>query len=278
MARWGGLSVGTMRKAMVLYQVDAFATKPFSGNPAAVAVLDKPAPEPFMQAVASEMNLSETAFVTPAADGFGLRWFTPVSEVDLCGHATLASAHVLWETGGADSEKTLAFHTLSGRLEAWRSGDRIEMDFPAEPAEPCDTTIDLLGAVGGDIEEAGRNRLDYIVLLASEERVRQLKPDLDAVSRLGTRGLIVTARSSVSDCDFISRYFAPQFGVAEDPVTGSTHCCLGPYWAERLGRDELTGYQASARGGFVHVRTLGERVVLGGGAVSTARIELLVDG
>lgn len=260
---------------LLLHQVDAFTPVPFRGNPAAVLILEKPVSDSFMQLVAAEMNLSETAFVQVKDGPFGLRWFTPRAEVDLCGHATLASAHVLWETGRVDPADPIRFDTLSGTLEVTRTRDRLEMDFPSEPAEAIAITEAVRAAVSADVVEAGMNRLDYLVVLQSEEAVRNLQPDLDAVARLGSRGMIVTAGAHGSDYDFVSRYFAPQFGIPEDPVTGSTHCCLGPYWGHRLGRNDLTGFQASARGGFVFVTNRGDRVTIGGHAVSTARIELL---
>ncbi len=260
---------------LVLHQVDAFTKEPFRGNPAAVLVLREPLEDSFMQAVAAEMNLSETAFVIPAESSFGLRWFTPTAEVDLCGHATLASAHVLWELDMVRRDESIAFDTLSGRLEAsWKEG-RIEMDFPAEPARAVPASDLVREAVRRDVEEVGLNRLDYIVRLESEDAVRTLEPNLDAVARLGSRGMIVTAASSDPAYDFVSRYFAPQFGVPEDPVTGSAHCCLGPFWRQKLGKDVLVGLQTSARSGVVYVTVRGDRVTLGGNAVTTARIDLL---
>ena len=260
---------------IVLYQVDAFTSEPFGGNPAAVTLLSEPVPDTYMQAVAAEMNLSETAFLTPQGDSFGLRWFTPAAEVDLCGHATLASAHVLWTEGVVRSDARITFETLSGRLMAWRDSDRIMMDFPSEAAGQVEVPQALLDAVPARIVEGLRNRLDYMVVLDSEEAVRSLRPDMAAVASLGSRGMIVTALSHDAAYDFVSRYFAPQFGIPEDPVTGSAHCCLGPYWASRLDKPELTGYQASTRGGVVHVAIRGDRVLIGGQAVSTARIEML---
>jgi predicted PhzF superfamily epimerase YddE/YHI9 len=261
---------------IVLYQVDAFTSEPFGGNPAAVTLLSQPVPDTYMQAVAAEMNLSETAFLTPRGDSFGLRWFTPAAEVDLCGHATLASAHVLWTEGVVHPDARITFETLSGRLMAWKDGDRIMMDFPSEPAGEVEVPQALLDAVPARIVEGWRNRLDYMVVLDSEEAVRSLRPDMAAVASLGSRGMIVTALSHDAAYDFVSRYFAPQFGIPEDPVTGSAHCCLGPYWASRLDKPDLTGYQASTRGGVVHVAIRGNRVLIGGQAVSTARIEMLV--
>ncbi len=261
---------------IILHQVDAFADQPFAGNPAAVCLLEQTMDDVLMQNIASEMNLSETSFLTRVGETFGLRWFTPASEVDLCGHATLAAAHVLWETGALSTQQSALFDTLSGRLTARRDGSLIEMDFPAEPPVIKSVPDDVYRAVGAGVTvvEAGANRLDYFVVLGSEQSVRTLRPDLDVVSRLGTRGMIVTARAEGSDYDFVSRYFAPQFGIPEDPVTGSAHCCLAPYWSEELGKVQLRGWQASRRGGLVEATVKDDRVILGGRAVTVARIEM----
>ncbi len=258
-----------------IFQVDAFTDKAFSGNPAAVCILSEPKEARWMQDVAREMNLSETAFLRRVDDGFELRWFTPTVEVDLCGHATLASAHVLWEAGYLKSAQPARFHTRSGLLTAERRGKWIEMDFPAEPEQPTTPPDELIEALGGAPVYVGRNRFDYLVELATEEAVRELQPDFSALRKVSTRGVIVTARAASPGYDFVSRFFAPQVGVDEDPVTGSAHCCLGPYWGSRLGKEELTGYQASARGGIVRVQLTGERVILGGQAVTVLRGELL---
>lgn len=259
-----------------IIQVDAFTARPFAGNPAAVCVLTGPAEERWMQQVAGEMNLSETAFLHPQGDGegFRLRWFTPLVEVDLCGHATLASAHVLWQEGHLPDDRPARFHTRSGVLTAERKGEWIELDFPAEPAEPAPASEALARALGVPIRAAGRNRFDALVEVDSEEEVRRLAPDLGRLGEIPVRGVIVTARASSPGFDFVSRFFAPRLGVAEDPVCGSAHCCLGPYWGARLDRTELTGYQASPRGGVVRVRLAGSRVVLGGQAVTVLRGEL----
>ena len=261
---------------MTVTVVDAFAERPFEGNPAAVCVLDAPAPEDWMRGLAAEMNLSETAFVTPGTDGaFGLRWLTPEVEVDLCGHATLASAHVLYETGRLAAGEPARFDTRSGRLTVRPSGERAyAMDLPATPPEPAD--LDGVADVF-DVEPVwtGRSRFDAFVVLASESEVRQLAPDLGAVARLDARGVILTAPAdAASPYDVASRFFAPGAGVPEDPVTGSAHCAIGPYWAERLGRDDVACYQASARGGHVAARVLGDRVELTGTAVTVYRAEL----
>lgn len=258
-----------------IVQVDAFADKPFAGNPAAVCVLPAPRDEAWMQNVAREMNLSETAFLVRQADGFHLRWFTPAVEVALCGHATLASAHVLWECGHLKAGEQARFHTLSGLLTANRQGDWIEMDFPVKADEPADAPPRMSEALGTGLRYVGRNKFDYIVEVDSESTLRSLKPNFSLLAELPVRGVIVTARAETSGFDFISRFFAPAAGVNEDPVTGSAHCCLAPYWAQRLGRTELLAYQASARGGVVRVRVMGDRVILGGQAVTVLRGELL---
>jgi predicted PhzF superfamily epimerase YddE/YHI9 len=258
-----------------LLQIDAFADRPFAGNPAAVCLLPGPRDADWMQQVAAEMNLSETAFLVPGADGHGLRWFTPAVEVDLCGHATLASAHALWETGRLRPDEPARFHTRSGLLTARRLGDEIELDFPATPAEASTVPEGLLRALGATARYVGRNRFDYLVEVESEAAVRGLRPDFAALGRLPVRGVIVTARAATAGFDFVSRFFAPASGVLEDPVTGSAHCCLGPFWRDRLGKDELRGYQASRRGGVVGVRVAGERVYLRGRAVTVLRGELL---
>lgn len=261
--------------AIEIFQVDAFTDQPFSGNPAAVCLLTEPKDDAWMQAVALEMNLSETAFLLEQANGYVLRWFTPTVEVDLCGHATLASAHVLWTEGRAATDEELHFHTRSGTLKASRSVGLIELDFPAEPAKPVTPPPGLLDALGVQAKHVGKNRMDYLVEVGSEEQLRAMRPDFTGVRELDIRGVIVTSSSSSPEYDFVSRFFAPWAGVDEDPVTGSAHCCLGPYWREQLGKDQMTAYQASARGGVVHVKVERERVKLGGQAVTVMRGELL---
>lgn len=251
--------------------VDAFADRPFTGNPAAVCVLDGPRDEAWMQALAREMNHSETAYLHPEGDGWRLRWFTPAVEVDLCGHATLAAAHVLWEEGRLPADAEARFDTRSGRLVCRREGGWIGMDFPALPpaaAPPPDGLVEALGAAPTWV---GRSRFDYLVEVASEAEVRALRPDLARLRGVETRGVIVTAPASMEGADFVSRFFAPAAGVDEDPVTGSAHCVLAPHWAERLGRAALVGFQASARGGFVRVAAEAGRVRLGGRAVTVLR-------
>ena len=262
--------------SLPLYHVEAFASKPFEGNPAAVCLLTGERPAAWMQAVAAEMNLSETAFVRPMAGGFELRWFTPAIEVELCGHATLASAHVLWKEAVARSDEAIRFHTKSGLLTCTQRGELIELDFPATPALEAEAPPGLAAALGVRPLFVGRSKFDKFLVVESEEMVRGLKPDFAALRSIsGMRGVIVTSASSDPRFDFISRYFAPGAGIDEDPVTGSAHCCLGPFWGERLGKTELTGFQASSRGGVVRTRLQGERVILRGQAITIARGDLL---
>lgn len=260
---------------LAIVQVDAFTDTPFAGNPAAVCVLPAAREERWMQQVAREMNLSETAFLLRRADGFDLRWFTPVVEVDLCGHATLASAHVLWEEGHLEAGKIARFHTRSGLLTAERHGAWIELNFPALPEEQMTPPAELARALGVTPVYVGKNQSGFLVQVASEEQVRTLRPDFTALKAFPGRGVIVTSRADAPDFDFVSRYFAPSAGIDEDPVTGSAHCCLGPFWARQLHKDSFTAYQASARGGVVRVRLHGDRVLLGGQAVTVLRGELL---
>ena len=261
--------------SQMIYQIDAFTDRPFSGNPAGVCLLSAPGQAAWMQNVAREMNLSETAFLVRQADGFDLRWFTPAAEVRLCGHATLASAHCLWQTSVLAPTEQARFHTLSGLLTAMRRSDWIEMDFPARPPQPVEPPAGLAEALGVDFSYVGRDVDDYLVEVESEAVVRALKPDITALGKLPVRGTIVTARTSDTHYDFVSRFFAPAVGVAEDPVTGSAHCCLTPYWADKLGKTEMTAYQASARGGTVKVRMAGNRVLLSGQAVTVIKCELI---
>jgi PhzF family phenazine biosynthesis protein len=260
--------------ALTIYQVDAFTGRPFAGNPAAVLILPEVRDDDWLHKVAREMNLSETAFLLEQEDGFDLRWFTPAAEVELCGHATLASAHIMWETGRLAPDRQARFHTLSGLLTARRQDDWIEMDFPAEPAAPVPASEELSQALGIKPRFMGANRFDYLVEVHLEQTVRGLKPDFARLRQVTQRGVIVTSQSMSPKYDFVSRFFAPAVGIDEDPVTGSAHCCLGPFWAKRFGKSELIGYQASARGGIVRVRVGGDRVFLGGQAVTVLRGEL----
>lgn len=258
-----------------IVQVDAFTSEPFKGNPAAVCVLEAERDAAWMQRVASEMNLAETAFLRAREDGFGLRWFTPAVEVDLCGHATLASAHVLWESGQLAAGQTARFHTKSGLLTAIRVGDWIELDFPSTPEEEVEAPPGLIEALGAPPRYVGKSRFDYLVELDSEATVARLRPDFGALGAISARGVIATARSANPGFDFVSRFFAPASGINEDPVTGSSHCCLAPFWSRLLGKDAFLARQISARGGVLKVRLDGDRVRLGGQAVTVLRGELL---
>lgn len=266
-----------------IYQVDAFTSTPFAGNPAAVCFLERAHSEEWMQRVAAEMNLAETAFLSPLDDGYSLRWFTPTVEVPLCGHATLASAHTLWESGRLPVDGKARFHTASGLLTARRAGHLIELDFPAIPTVPGQLPEAAHAALGvapvavystpsGTVEHF------FVVELAAEEEVRAARPDFRALGRAVDAGVILTARSSSAEFDFVSRFFAVNFGIDEDPVTGAAHCCLAPYWSGKLEKTEMTGYQASARGGVVGVRIEGDRVALLGEAVTVMRGALISDG
>jgi PhzF family phenazine biosynthesis protein len=257
-----------------IYQVDAFTEKPFKGNPAAVCLLLEPRDETWMQNLAKEMNLSETAFLHRQEDGFNLRWFTPAVEVELCGHATLASAHILWEAGLLNEQEQARFHTLSGLLTAAKKGREIELNFPARPDEPVSAPPGLIEALSVVPKYVGKTKYDYLLELDSEEAVRNINPDFAMLKALSIRGIMVTSAAVTEGFDFMSRFFAPGAGIDEDPVTGSAHCSLGPFWSRRLGRNEFVAYQASARGGVVRVLVEGERVILGGQAVTVLRGEL----
>jgi predicted PhzF superfamily epimerase YddE/YHI9 len=250
--------------------VDAFTDKPFAGNPAAVCLLQQWPSEEWLQLLGREMNLSETAFLVPRSPGeYELRWFTPKVEVALCGHATLASAHFLWESGTA-SDGPITFQTRkSGPLAASRlpSGE-IELDFPPRPARASNAPVELDKALGARVVDIGRNGDDYLIELESAAAVRELSPDFEMLARIACRGVIVTARSDDPRFEFVSRFFAPGAGIAEDPVTGSAHCCLSEWWGEKFGKDEMTGYQASERGGAVRVKRANGRVKLIGRAVT----------
>jgi PhzF family phenazine biosynthesis protein len=260
--------------AIPCLQVDAFTDRPFAGNPAAVCLLEVECDSQWMQAVAAEMNLSETAFVRPQDNGFELRWFTPAVEVDLCGHATLAAAHVLWSEGIIDGDDIIPFSTRSGELQCARRGELIEMDFPATVAEPLQTDEGLAEALGVEPSWVGGSKFDRLVLVESAQVLRTMRPDFARLRAIPVRGVIVTCTSDDQRFDFLSRFFGPAVGIDEDPVTGSAHCCLGPFWSERLGKTEMTAFQASARGGTVHVRVADDRIVLGGNAVTVLRGEL----
>jgi len=266
------------------FQVDAFTDKPFAGNPAAVVLLRDAWPDAsWMQSVAAENNLSETAFVCGASErdrAYGIRWFTPTREIDLCGHATLAAAHVLWERGVPDPAHRITFHCAAhGDLVCRRDGVMIAMDFPADPpqrVEPPAGLVEALGIKPVEIVEVLRGREDYLVVVEHVDTVARVSPDFAALSQIETRGVFVTAASTQADTSAVSRCFFPRYGINEDPVTGSAHCTLGPYWAARLGKDTLRCRQASARGGDLRITTRGERVQIAGHAVTTIRSELLV--
>jgi PhzF family phenazine biosynthesis protein len=258
-----------------IFTVDAFTGKAFAGNPAAVCLLDEPAQVPWMHDVAAEMNLSETAFVSPRGDGFDLRWFTPSVEVDLCGHATLASAHVLWETGWVDEATEARFHTRSGWLTCHRRTDRIEMDFPARPVKEVDAPAGLIEALGVQPATVCQSAASYLIELASEQEVRDAAPDFARLNAVPEGWTCITAIASTPGFDFVSRFFAPQSGIDEDPVTGSTHCALADFWSKRSGRTDFRAYQCSKRGGVVFARLEGDRVIIGGQAVTVMRGELV---
>ncbi len=258
-------------KALDLWLIDAFTDRRFAGNPAGVCLLPAPAPEAWMQQVAREMNQAETAFLVSREDGWDLRWFTPVAEVDLCGHATLASAHYLWQRKKLTPKAAARFHTRSGILTAVRRGDWIELDFPAMPAEPVEPPPYLLDGVKAPEGEPFKGTTDYLVVLGDARKLRALVPDLRLLRAVEARGVIVTAPADRPGIDFVSRFFAPAYGVDEDPVTGSAHCTLAPYWAARLGKTTMVGEQASPRGGMVRVEVAGDRVRLGGQAVTVVK-------
>jgi PhzF family phenazine biosynthesis protein len=246
-------------------QVDAFTSRAFSGNPAAVMVLPSPRDDRWMQQVAQEMNLSETAFLTRRPDGsYDLRWFSPAVEIALCGHATLASAHALWESGQIAPDATAQFHTRSGLLTAARDGRWIELNFPATPEEACDPPPGLAEALGVRPQYVGRTKFDYLVEVPDEDAVRHATPDFGKLAALAVRGVMITSAASAQDVDFVSRFFAPGSGINEDPVTGSAHAALVPYWTKKLGRHEFTALQASSRSGVLHCRQEGDRALLGG--------------
>ncbi len=272
---------------LTVIQVDAFTNQPFTGNPAAVCVTPEPLNEGLMQAIALEMNLSETAFLTPVEKGYSLRWFTPTVEVDFCGHATLASAHVLWSEGHVPMGETARFHSKIGELSAVQKGDWIEMDFPAQPVHSAHVMPQLISALccGGNIRAVAKNDVNYLVEIQSEKALRSLKPDFDAVKKLPVQGIIATAVADSDEYDFVSRYFCPAVGINEDPVTGSAHVSLAPYWQEKLGKSEMLAQQVSTRGGIIKMRCVLEhsntateeanRIIVSGQAVTTLKGELL---
>jgi len=262
--------------AIPIVTVDAFTNQLFAGNPAAVCMLPEPRPDEWLRHLAREMNLSATAFLVRRDDEFDLRWLTPTVEIDLCGHATLASAHVLWQEGHLPRGAQARFHTRSGLLTAELRGEWIELDFPVQcgvPAEPLPSLLSGLGITAASA--VTKNRLDYLVEVDSEAQLRAVRPNHILLRQIPVRGVIVTARSDSPSFDFMSRFFAPASGIDEDPVTGSAHTALGPYWGAKLGKSEMTAYQASARGGIVRLRLAGDRIVLGGQAVTVTRATLV---
>lgn len=258
-----------------LHIIDAFTSKPFAGNPAAICVLDAPRDETWMKLVAREMNLSETAFLNRIDDGWSLRWFTPAVEVKLCGHATLASAFTLWETGALKVNEVARFSTQSGWLTCRRDGDWIEMNFPAVGCTPCTPPTGLSFTLGCEFTACCSNGMDYLVEIEGEKTLRSLRPNLSVLAKIPVRGMVVTCRGESPEFDFMSRFFAPAAGVNEDPVTGSAHCALGPYWQAKLGKSDFTAFQASERGGIVKLGVRGDRVLLRGQAVMMSRVNLL---
>ena len=256
-----------------IYQVDAFTTTPFKGNPAGVCVLDNPADDEWMKQIALEMNCSETAFLHPDGDGYRLRWFTPKVEVDLCGHATLSAAHIIWEKLYLPPEMQAVFFTRSGELTARKDHDWIVLDFPALELETDNIPSELGSMIQAEIVYFGKSRFDWLIEINDAEYLKNFQPDIRQIINLPARGLIVTSRSK--QYDFISRFFAPAVGVDEDPVTGSAHCVLAPYWANKLGKDDLFAYQASPRGGELKLRNKGNRVEISGQAITVMDINLL---
>lgn len=263
-----------------IFTVDAFTAKPFAGNPAAVIILNEPIKESIMQSIADEINLAETAFVMKEKDnpGFSLRWMTPVMEVDLCGHATLATSHVLWQQGICSESEPILYHTRSGELTAVKRNEKIELNFPAIPQKQIKYPPELIAAIGGVLPKyVGMTKWNYIIELENEDAVRNLKPDYNVMLGLPGWGTIITAKADEGNpdgFDFISRFFAPEKGIQEDPVTGSAHCALAPYWAGRLGKTDFKAYQASPRGGVLGVRVEGDRIYLTGNAVSVISGEI----
>lgn len=258
------------------FVVDAFTDRPFSGNPAAVVLLSEWPDDLWLQNVAMEMNLSETAFVVPTQSGFDLRWFTPTVEVDLCGHATLASAFAIIHAGLLEAKSDMDFATRSGVLSAVAHGDRIQLDFPLKPESPTTPPADLIEGLSVTPTYVGKSEYDYLVEVETEQELRSLTPNFDHLAKLDCRGIIVTSTSTNPEFDFSSRFFGPAVGVDEDPVTGSAHCCLADYWRKRTGRDRFTAFQASQRGGVVHLTVQQDRVLMAGTAFLVAQGELLV--
>lgn len=263
---------------MKLYIVDAFTDTMYKGNPAAVCLLDFTQSDIWMQKVANEMNLSETAFIFPTEEGYILRWFTPQAEVDLCGHATLASAHILWQEEIC-SNNVITFKTKSGDITAEKNNGWIQMDFPVEKASECVPPTELIEGLNGILfRYVGKNRMDYLVEVANEEVVRSLQPRFNILSNVDARGVIVTSKSDNQAYDFVSRCFYPALGVNEDPVTGSAHSCLGPYWGGKLNKNKLQAIQISERQGVLDLVLRGSRIIISGKAVTTLKGKLILQG
>ncbi|MEL7351117.1 MAG: PhzF family phenazine biosynthesis protein [Cyanobacteria bacterium P01_A01_bin.116] len=274
---------------LTIIQVDAFTSELFSGNPAAICVTPEPLEDSLMQKIAAEMNLSETAFLSPIDGGFSLRWFTPAVEVDLCGHATLASAHVLWQEGHLPAGEPAKFLTNSGWLGAAQKGRWIELDFPARPTQPAHVMPQLIKSLccGGNVRSVSKNNENYLVEVQSEAVLKKLHPDFAEMKKLPVQGVIATAAAQSDEYDFVSRYFAPNVGIDEDPVTGSAHGSLAPYWQAKLGKSEMLAKQISARGGVVRVQcqransndsveAADNRILISGEAVTVLKGELLM--
>jgi PhzF family phenazine biosynthesis protein len=261
---------------MRIYIVDAFTDTMYQGNPAAVCILDSFQTDVWMQKVANEMNLSETAFVNRTEEDYILRWFTPESEVDLCGHATLASAHVLWKEENCLRD-LISFQTKSGLITTERTGALIHMNFPLEIATDCEATQELIDGLGVPMQYVGRNRMDYLIEVENEDIVKGLEPNFNILKKVDARGIIVTSKSDSESSDFVSRCFYPAVGVNEDPVTGSAHCCLGPYWGKKLHKSNLHAIQLSNRRGVLDLNLHGGRIIISGQAVTTLKGELLIE-
>lgn len=261
-------------KKLKLYQADAFAGKLFQGNPAAVCPLDEWLPKPLMQSIAAENNLAETAFYVKDGDEYDLKWFTPVSEVDLCGHATLATAHILFNHEGYTGNEII-FRSNSGKLKVTRSSDLLTLDFPTDKIERVETPATIASALNVPVLETWKGKMDYMAVLASQSDLEKAQPDFRLIATLGTRGLIITANGN--EADFVSRYFAPQYGIDEDPVTGSAHTTLIPYWSKKLGKNEMSALQLSKRRGELQCKYLGERVEISGRAKTYLAGEIFVE-
>ena len=265
----------TSPKHIEIVQIDAFTSEPFKGNPAAVCLMDAPGNDDWMKNVAREMNLSETAFLYPIEGGYHLRWLTPNSEVDLCGHGTLATAHFLFEDEHEPTDKSIKFKTRVGWVSASKEGDYIALDFPVNIPEEIDAPQDIHEALGAEAIYVGRYPKAYLVELVNDSAVRELKPDLTALESLDQPKICVTAKDSTGKADFVARLFAPAIGIPEDPVNGNSHTALTPYWSAKLGKETLKSHFVSERGGEIKVKLDGNRVKISGQAVTVMRARLL---